>query len=84
MGAVAILEDEIAARKGVWRRQRQRESDVEKRVAALQQVRANFNIERFLHLLVRSAQRSLVTRYRACDAPECELGVTPAIPSCLF
>ena len=38
MGSVNMLEDEIAARKGMWRRQRQREADVEKRVLDLQQV----------------------------------------------
>ena len=38
MGSVNMLEDEVAARKGMWRRQRQREGDVEKRAIDLQQV----------------------------------------------
>lgn len=38
VGAVAMLEDEIAARKGFWRRQRQRERDVEAKMFRLQQV----------------------------------------------
>ena len=33
-----MLEDEIAARKGFWRRQRQRERDVEAKMFRLQQV----------------------------------------------
>ena len=48
MGAVAMLEDEIAARKGVWRRQRQREADVEKRALDLQQV-ALFHFDSIYH-----------------------------------
>lgn len=41
-GALAMLEDEIAARRGFWRRQRQREVDLNSRVAALAQVRYAF------------------------------------------
>lgn len=38
-GAVAMLEEEIAARKGFWRRQRQRENEMDNRITELNQVR---------------------------------------------
>ena len=48
MGSVNMLEDEIASRKGMWRRQRQREMDVETRVVDLQQVSKRFCILVFI------------------------------------
>ena len=54
MGSVNMLEDEIASRKGMWRRQRQRETDVEKRVVDLQQVNKWFVRDIYLSPFVKA------------------------------